>query len=99
MFGSRTCVFHLNYPHVLIQGFFKNWGGEYGISIGLIYSYIDIILTAAKPESALATQIRTEKIGLVDFLDRQRVPTSTSPAFHAGGIDKRQDISLRSARV
>lgn len=34
----------------------------------------------AKAESSLATQIRTEKFDMVDFLLRRRVPTVTSPA-------------------
>ena len=38
----------------------------------------------AKAESSLATQIRTEKIGLADFLHRRRVPTVTSPACQCG---------------
>ena len=33
----------------------------------------------AKAESSLATQICTEKIGLADFLHRQRVPRVTPP--------------------
>ena len=38
----------------------------------------------AKAESSLATQIRTEKIGLADFLHRRRVPTVASPACPCG---------------
>ena len=38
-----------------------------------------IHVSLAKAESSLATQIRTEKIGLADFLYRQRVPGITSP--------------------
>ena len=38
----------------------------------------------AKAESSLATQIRTEKIGLAAFLHRQCVPTVTSPACPCG---------------
>ena len=38
----------------------------------------------AKAESSLATQIRTEKIGLADFTHRRRVPVATSPACPCG---------------
>ena len=38
----------------------------------------------AKAESSLATQIRTGKIGLADFLYRRRVPSVTSPACPCG---------------
>ena len=38
----------------------------------------------AKAESSLTTQIRTEKIGLADFLHRQRVPTAISPVCPCG---------------
>ena len=38
----------------------------------------------AKAESSLATQIRTKKIGLADFLHRQRVPGVTSPECPCG---------------
>lgn len=38
----------------------------------------------SKPESSLAVQIRSEKIGFADFLFRQRVPTVTSPACSCG---------------
>ena len=37
-----------------------------------------------KAESALATQIRTGKIGLADFLHKRRVPGITSPACPCG---------------
>lgn len=37
-----------------------------------------------KAESALATQIRTGKIGLADFLYKRRVPGITSPACPCG---------------
>ena len=37
-----------------------------------------------KAESALATQIRTGKIGLADFLHKRRVPGVTSPACSCG---------------
>ena len=38
----------------------------------------------AKAEGSLATHIRTEKIGLTDFLHRRRVPAITSPACPCG---------------
>lgn len=38
----------------------------------------------AKAKSSLATQVRTEKIGLADFLYRRRVPTVTPPACSCG---------------
>lgn len=38
----------------------------------------------AKAESALAAQIRTEKIGLANFLHRHHEPTVTSPACPCG---------------
>ena len=37
-----------------------------------------------KAESSLATQIRTEKVGLADFLFKRRVPDITSPACPCG---------------
>lgn len=40
--------------------------------------------TLAKAESSLATQICIEKIGLTDFLHRQRVPDVTTPACPCG---------------
>ena len=40
--------------------------------------------TLSKAESALATQLRTEKIGLANFLFKQRVPTVTTPACPCG---------------
>ena len=38
----------------------------------------------AKAESALATQLRTGKIGLADFLHRRRVPGVETPACPCG---------------
>lgn len=38
----------------------------------------------SKPESSLITQMRTERIGLADYLFRRRVPTITSPTCTCG---------------
>ena len=45
---------------------------------------LKIHLLLRKAESALATRIRTGKIGLADFLHRRRVPAITSPACPCG---------------
>lgn len=45
---------------------------------------LDIHAGLAKAESALATQVRTEKIGFAKFLHRQHVPTVTSPGCDCG---------------
>lgn len=45
---------------------------------------LDIHIVLAKAESALATQIRTEKIGFAQFLHQSRVPTVDSPACDCG---------------
>lgn len=37
-----------------------------------------------KTESTLATQVRTEKIGLAAFFHRQRIPMVASPAYPCG---------------
>jgi ribonuclease HI len=49
-----------------------------------------------KRESALLVQLRTEKIGLNDFLFARRVPGITSACCSGGGCARRSVVSLRS---
>ena len=53
-------------------------------SVPLSKKRLKIHTQLKKAESALTTQIRTGKIGLADFLYKQRVPSVTSPACSCG---------------